>query len=106
MTENQKRLEEIKEKLDSLYQACAREYTAIVKEKKLEPYTKKCDRVTKEVAKKYAKFVVPLQNEYNELSDIVNEELEAARAAKYKTEAEIAQMQRKNKQKSEDNKAS
>lgn len=80
---DEKRLEELDKNIQRLLKAYAEDYISITKQKGFDKYSKKWKKKLENVADKYAKYIVPLKDEYNELCDEINRKAEEERKKKF-----------------------
>lgn len=79
----QEKYDELEKQLDTIYKACAAEYAELTKTKGFDIYSEKAYRKINALAQKYAKYIVPLQDEMNALKEIIDQKTEEERKAKY-----------------------
>lgn len=82
MTDREK-MKEIEGHLSRLQKAYVDDFMEVTQQKGYDEYSDKWKKKLNAVARKYAKFMVPLTEEYNELCDKVNAQLEEERKKKF-----------------------
>ena len=80
---DERRLEAIEKDLERLQKAYVEDFIEVTKQKGFDEYSPKWDKKLHAVARKYAKYMVPLKDEYNEICDRLDKKAEEERKKKF-----------------------